>query len=215
MAKHADPTRQIDDVQLDDEIIEGPADQTVDADTQDDDADLVAESGTEAKTIDEKHFPTMSRAAALGIIVVILLGGLSGWLGFQAYEARQAQRHRDLAVEAARQAAVNLTTIKFDEVERDIERILKSATGRFHDDFQARSEPFIDVVKRAQSKSEGTVTAAGITSQTENQTDVLVAISVTTSIPGAGDQPPRSWRMRITVEQHGNTAKVSDVQFVV
>jgi Mce-associated membrane protein len=91
---------------------------------------------------------------------------------------------------------------------------LDSATGRFKDDFQQRSQPFIDVVKKAQSKSQGTITEAALESMTGDHAQVLVAVSVKTSAAGAEEQHPRSWRMRISLQKTGTSAKVSDVQFV-
>jgi Mce-associated membrane protein len=51
----------------------------------------------------------------------------------------------------------------------DVLRILDSATGTFYDDFSKCSQPFVHVVKQAQSKSVGTVTEAGIESETANE----------------------------------------------
>ena len=113
-----------------------------------------------------------------------------------------------------RQAAVNLTTINYTEVDADIQRILNSATGAFHDDFQKRSQPFVDVVKQVQSKSEGTVAEAGLVSETGDEAQVLVAVAVKTSIAAAPEQEPRRWRLRITVQKTADGAKVSNVEFV-
>ena len=88
------------------------------------------------------------------------------------------------------------------------------ATGKFLTDFQQRSRPFIDVVRQGKSKSEGSISAAGVESVQGNQAQVLVAVQVKTSIDGAADQQPRDWRMRIAVEKVGNELKVADVQFV-
>jgi Mce-associated membrane protein len=109
---------------------------------------------------------------------------------------------------------VNLTTINYTEVDADVQRILDSATGTFHDDFQKRSQPFVDVVKQAQSKSEGTVAEAGLESETGDQARVLVAVSVKTSIAAAPDQDPRRWRLRISIQRTADGAKVSNVEFV-
>jgi Mce-associated membrane protein len=58
------------------------------------------------------------------------------------------------------------------------------------------------------------VTAAALESGTGDQATTLVAVSVKTSTTAAPQQEPRAWRMRITVQKVGDTAKVSDVQFV-
>jgi Mce-associated membrane protein len=117
-------------------------------------------------------------------------------------------------VQVARQTAVNLTTINYAEVDSDIKRILESATGSFYDDFQKRSQPFVDVVKQVQSKSEGTVAEAALLSEAKDQAQVLVAVAVKTTIAAAPEQEPRRWRMRISVQKTGDSAKVSNVEFV-
>lgn len=145
--------------------------------------------------------------------IVAILGGLAGWLGYRAYETHEAQAQRNLFVQTARQGAVNLTTINYTEVDADVQRILDSATGTFRDDFEKRSQPFIEVLKAAQSQSEGTVTEAGLESLRGDSAQVLVAVAVK-SRTAAGEQAPREWRMRIDVKAIGDGAKVSNVVFV-
>ncbi|WP_235629884.1 mammalian cell entry protein [Mycolicibacterium novocastrense] len=150
----------------------------------------------------------------VGLVLVVALGTLVGWLGLRQHRDRQSEAIRSEMVDAARVGAANLTNIDFARVDADIERILDSSIGSFHDDFQQRSQPFIDVVKQAQSKSEGTVTSAGLESQDGDRGRVLVAVSVKTSSIDAPQQQPRAWRMRIDVQKVDGAFKVSDVQFV-
>jgi Mce-associated membrane protein len=145
--------------------------------------------------------------------VLAMVTGLTGWLGYLAYEKRQAHAQRDLFVQIARQGAVNLTTINYTEVDADVQRIIDLSTGAFRDDFLQRSKPFIEVVKAAQSKSEGTVTDAGLETQRGDSAQVLVAIAVKSRTAG-GEEAPREWRMRIEVQSVGDDAKVSNVVFV-
>jgi len=149
-----------------------------------------------------------------GLIAVLTVGGLSGWLGYRAYQSQQAQQERELYLQVARQGALNLTTIDHQHAEADIQRILDSATGQFYDDFAARSQPFVEVVKQAQSKSVGTIAEAGLESVTGNEAQAIVAVSVNTSNAGAPEQQPRAWRMRLTVQKVGDDVKVSNVGFV-
>ena len=121
-----------------------------------------------------------SRAGSLVVasaVIVATLTGLAGWLGFRAYQKHEAEAQRDVFVQIARQGAVNLTTINYTEVDADMQRIIDLSTGAFRDDFLQRSKPFIEVVKAAQSKSEGTVTDAGLESQRGDSAQVLVAIT--------------------------------------
>jgi len=162
----------------------------------------------------KKRMSDPGRAMLLGLAVVVVLAGLVGWFGYRAHQSQQAQAQRSQFIQAARQGALNLTTIDWQRADADVHRILDSATGEFYDDFAKRSLPFIDLVKQAKSISVGTVNEAGLESQTADSAQVLVAVSVTTSYNGAPQPDPRGWRMRISVQKVGDQAKVSNVEFV-
>jgi Mce-associated membrane protein len=150
----------------------------------------------------------------VGFVIFAALAGVGGWLGYRVYQDREAQAQRNLYVEAARQTAVDLTTIDYTRVDADIKRILDSATGGFYDDFQKRSQPFVDVVKKVQSKSEGKVSEAAVLSEANDQAQVLVAVEVKTTMAAAPEQEPRRWRMRLGVQKTGVGPKVSKVDFL-
>lgn len=155
----------------------------------------------------------VGRALVASGVAVALLIGLTVWLGYRAYQQHEATAQRNLFVQVARQGAVNLTTINYEEVDADVQRILDLATGSFRDDFEHRSKPFIELVKAAQSKSEGSVTDAGLESQHGDSAQILVAVAVK-SRTAAGEEAPREWRMRIEVKAVGEDAKMSNVVFV-
>jgi Mce-associated membrane protein len=146
--------------------------------------------------------------------MVVALATFVGWFGFRIHQSHQAQAQRSQLLQAARQGALNLTTIDWQHADADVKRILDGATGQFHDDFSARSGPFVDVVKRAKSVTVGTVTEAGLESQTADTAKALVAVTVTTSNAGTAEPQPRAWRLRVFVQKVGDQAKVSNVEFV-
>lgn len=154
------------------------------------------------------------RALPASIAIVIAAAGLLGWLGLQAYQLHRDTLRHNLFLQIARQGALDLTTINYTEAEADVQRIVDSATGSFHDDFKQKSQPFIDVVKQAQSKSQGSIINAAVETEDDKSAQVLVAVNVTTSIAGVAEPQPRAWRMRITVQRAGQEAKLSNVEFV-
>ena len=173
------------------------------------------DAGHDTKNRVPKWVSSIPSPIAVGVATIVALLGLGGWLGFRVHQDDQVQAQRNLYVQVARQTAINLTTIDYTEVDADIKRVLDSATGAFHDEFQNRSQPFVEVVKKVQSKSEGTISEAGLLSYTKDQAQVLVAVAVKTSMAAAPpDQEPRRWRMRLTVDKTGDSAKVSNVEFV-
>lgn len=153
-------------------------------------------------------------ALGVSLAMVVAVAGLTGWLGYRSYQLHHEQSQRNLYLRVARQAALNLTTISYTEAESDVQRIIDSATGTFRDDFTKRSQPFIDVVKQAQSKSQGAITEAALESEDGNSARALLAVTVNTSLAGVAEQQPRAWRMRIAVQKVGEDVKVSNVEFV-
>ena len=154
-------------------------------------------------------------AVIAGLVAVLALGGLTGWLGYRAHESRDLATQRQTFLQVGRQGAINLTTLDFEHIDADVQRILDSATGTFYDDFQKRAPAFADVVKQVKSKSVGTVTEAAIEAgDTATQAEVLVAITVKSEIANQPEQQPRAWRMRILVQKIQDDTKVSNVEFV-
>ncbi len=158
--------------------------------------------------------PPQRLALVMGLVAVMTMAALTSWLGYQAHQAHQASEQRQLFVQVGRQGALNLTTIDWQHADADVKRILDSATGTFYDEFSQRSQPFIDVVNKVKSKSVGTITEAGLESQSGDTARVLVAVSVKTTVGDGPEQEPRAWRMRVTVQKVGDDAKVADVEFV-
>jgi Mce-associated membrane protein len=222
MAEHDGAAEETESVaateQVDVESTVEDIDATEDIDAEDIDAedfDAEDDAGRDTKKRVPKWVSSIPGPIAVGVATIVALLGLGGWLGFRVHQDDQVQAQRNLYLQVARQTAINLTTINYSEVDADIKRVLDSATGAFHDEFQNRSQPFVEVVKKVQSKSEGTISEAGLLSYTRDQAQVLVAVAVKTSMAAAPpDQEPRRWRMRLTVDKTGDSAKVSNVEFV-
>ena len=179
-----------------------------------------AEQGADdpGSQVDQGATPTIGSTKRLGLVtgllIIAALAGLTGWLGFRYSQLHHDRHDQALFLQAGRQAALNLTTINYTHVAADVQRILDSSTGTFHDDFRNRMQPFVDAVKQAQSSTEGSITEAGLESIQGDTAQVLVSVLVKTTNAGAAQPQPRAWRMRIDVQKLGDSAKISNVQFV-
>jgi Mce-associated membrane protein len=151
---------------------------------------------------------------AAGLSILLVLSGLTGWLGYRTYEVGQAQERRALFLEVGRQGALNLTTISAVQADADMKRILDSSTGAFYAQVQRGAQQFVTRVQKAQTKSVGTIAAAGVESEQGDGAQVLVTVYVKAADTRGSQQPARSWRMRITVQQVTGGAKMSNVEFM-
>jgi Mce-associated membrane protein len=156
----------------------------------------------------------MAMAVTISLLTMLVLGGLAGWNTLRAGRSESLEHQHDVFLQAGRQAALDLTTISYTDVDAGVRRILESSTGAFQKDFQQRSKPLADLIRQTQSRTEGTIAAAGLESVTDDSAQVMVAVSVKSSDQSAAEGPPRTWRMRIDIQQIGGQAKISNVAFV-
>jgi Mce-associated membrane protein len=188
------------------EDIDGIDDDAVETDVGDTDRDVALPP--------KKFISAPWRAMLLGLAVVVALAGLVGWFELRVNHSAQSQAQRNVYLQVAKQGALNLTTIDWQHADADVHRILDGATGEFYDDFAKRSQPFIEVLQQAKAKTIGTISEAGLESETTDSARALVIVAVQTSNNGEAEQLPKEWRMRIDLQKIGDQVKVSKVVFV-
>lgn len=190
----------------------GTAGSACSSDTHDNPEELSQQRAerTPVKTLVASRF---RQGLVFGLAVIALLGGMTAWLGFRMSADDEVQRQRAHFLEAGRASAVMLTTVKHNEVESNVKQIVDSSTGAFLEDFQKRAPSFVEIVRRTQADTDGTVAEAGLESMNGDRAEVLVAVSVKTSLAGV-DSPARLWRMRVAIQRVGRDMKLSNVKFI-
>ncbi|MDT5367363.1 MAG: hypothetical protein QOC62_1794 [Mycobacterium sp.] len=162
--------------------------------------------------------PLVRVGTVVPALLAILLVAAAAFATIEAVRTNRLASHTVPAwqpyVDAAKTTAVSLTTINYQTVDADVQRILDNSTGAFHDDFSNRSEAFKQTSRDAQSVSSGTVNGAGLESLDGTQARVLVAVRVKTTNAANPNPEPKSWRMRISVDKIGQSYKASNVEFV-
>ncbi|MDI9896857.1 hypothetical protein QM797_19225 [Rhodococcus sp. IEGM 1381] len=143
---------------------------------------------------------------SLGAVTVVEL------IHYQQFGAAQDRDQRYL--QAARQSVLDLTTISAATVDDDVARVLERSTGSFREQFDQRSDDFVSVVQQANVQATGAITEAGIENADDNTASVLVAATSNVSNSSGAQQESRVWRLRISLENDGQTILVSDVEFV-
>jgi Mce-associated membrane protein len=119
---------------------------------------------------------------------------------------------------AARQEAVNLTTISYTSAARDLDRIVAGATGGLRQQFEAQRAQFPAVLSRDKSVSRGWVLSAGLISLSDHNdaAQVAVATDATVSTTGGGTTPQsvvKHYRMVMKLQLVRGRWLVTDVAF--
>ncbi|MBP2364805.1 hypothetical protein [Pseudonocardia parietis] len=146
---------------------------------------------------------------ALGIALVAAVAG-----GITAVGSSTADRAGNEAVAAARQVALELTSMKAATAEADLQRLLANSTGEFHDEFVERRQAFVDIVQRARVDTTGEVVTAGLDFERDGTAHVLVAVHSTVRNSAAEQGEPRDYRLGISLEHVDGRWLASKVDFV-
>ncbi|OMC27171.1 hypothetical protein A5739_17830 [Mycobacterium colombiense] len=189
------------------------------AETEDEVSDETPEDAeSEAKAARSRRrlrLPSWSVAWKAAVIVLICaFVAASGYMMWQRHETVERNQRAANFIAGARQGVVNLTSMDFNKAKEDVQRVIDSSTGQFHDDFQARAKDFTTVVEQSKVVTQGTVNAAAV--QTINGDFGLVLVAATshiTNAAGAKDEP-RNWRLKVTVKNDGGQYKMSNVEFI-
>lgn len=104
----------------------------VDSDAEDDAVSEIAEAAGVSPAPAKPSMSAPRRMLLFGLVVVVALAVLLCCWGFRVQRARHAQDQRGHFLQAARQCALNLTTIDWRNAEADVRRILDGATGEFY-----------------------------------------------------------------------------------
>ncbi|MFE3545940.1 hypothetical protein ACFXK0_23515 [Nocardia sp. NPDC059177] len=189
-----------------------PTDDTVRPTAHEAPVDLAKPADTEAATSRGSGGCILALAAAIVLVLALVAG--AGFAAFTAYSGAKDEDLRAQYTETARQAVLNLTTIRADTAKEDIDRILSVASGDFKTEFDGRVDPFMEVVKQANVVSTGEVVESGVVTADDQSAQVLVAAKQTVSNNGSPEPQSRQYRFRVTVSNADSGMTVSKVEFV-
>ncbi|WP_431956122.1 hypothetical protein [Nocardia lijiangensis] len=189
-----------------------------DAETKTAAADESSDSGDADETAassdgDRPGIGRILAMAASAVLVLALVAGAVVSVVLANAADERAQRRTDY-VQTARQAILNLTTIRADSAKEDIDRILSLASGQFKTEFDGRVDPFLSVVQQAKVVSNGEIVEAALESDADESAKVLVAAKQTLTNAGQAEPQTRFYRFRVTVTRADSGLSASNVEFV-
>ncbi|MBT2443581.1 hypothetical protein J7E93_26500 [Streptomyces sp. ISL-36] len=147
-------------------------------------------------------------------VLAAVLTAASGWLGLRLYERHEADRRNQDILAAARQSALNFTSLDYRHYGQDSENVLRGATGEFKKQFAAQTKELTKIVADNKSVSEGQVLDAGIARADERSARVLVvADSKVTNVSAPGGTS-RNYRLQLDLVLEDGHWLTSNVEFV-
>lgn len=219
--KAAEEATDTDGPKADDDVAD--TDEATDADEAETEKEEVSDEtpeGAEPETEPARsrrrlRMPPLSVTWKVAVILLICaFVAASGYMMWNRHEVNERSQRIANFVAGARQGVVNLTSMDCNKAKEDVQRVIDSSTGQFHDDFQARAKDFTTVVEQSKVVTKGTVNAAAVQSINGDFALVLVAAtSRITNAAGAKDEP-RNWRLKVTVKNDGGQYKMSNVEFI-
>lgn len=150
---------------------------------------------------------------ALAVTITVLAAALVVGAVIVRHDS-QRNAARQAAVAAARQEALNLTSIDGQNIDADLQRVLDNATGGFRTDFAARSKDLKTVLVQNKVVSQGRVLEAALVRSDLTTATALVVVDSTVKNTAAPKGRANTYRMMLDLELHGNRWLTSSLQFV-
>jgi Mce-associated membrane protein len=155
------------------------------------------------------------RALTVGLVVAtVLTTTLMLWLSMSLYDQHETQARRQDILSAARQSALNFTSLDYRHYDRDSANVLKGATGDFKKQFSGQTHDLTELVAQNRSASEGQVLDAGIVRCDAHSARVLVVADSKVTNTAVPKGEARTYRLQLDLVYRGGRWLTSDVEFV-
>jgi Mce-associated membrane protein len=164
-----------------------------------------------AATGGRRRTPSLRLALGLALVVALVLAVV---LGRQAVAQRAEARDRTDALAAARQIAVNFSTLDYRTFDRDTARVTSAATGAFRSDFAAQAAQIKQVVVANKSVSSGQVGQAALVSASDHLARVLLALDASVTNTSSTTPTARHYRVQLDLTKVHGRWLASQLQFV-
>ncbi|MGH8870349.1 MAG: hypothetical protein ACRDYU_20490 [Actinomycetes bacterium] len=151
---------------------------------------------------------------AVAIVAVLALLAVTALLGLRLRAASAEEALREEVLHAARQEAVNFTTIDHRHAARDMQRILDGAAGTFKKDFARGRGQVEKVITDNQAVSRGEFVEAGLVSADEDSAQALVVVDADVRNTGQPKGTVRHYRMKMHLVQQDGRWLTSRLEFV-
>ncbi len=144
----------------------------------------------------------------------VLLAAVGVFLGLQLRTYSSAQDARTDALRAARQSAINLTSIESAKLDEAVDRVLEGATGDFRKEFEDNSGNLKDLLTKNEVSAQGRVIESGLVRSDKSNASALVVVDSTVKNVASPEGRVNTYRMQIEVERVDGRWLTSSLRFV-
>lgn len=161
------------------------------------DAEASASAAASATAWPDTLRRVLTLAVGLAALAAVVLGVL--WVLTPTSSSLALARDRDAVLIDARQAAINLNTLDYRNVDAGLDLWQQSSTGAVLAEFQQNRDQYAKLVQESRRTTVATVPDAAVTELNEHAgvARVLVAVDVTVTAEG---QAPAVSRQRLQME---------------
>lgn len=181
-------------------------------------ADADDESRSEGKVVGESERPKPSMASRLspkvlaGALVLVLLVGGCGFLGWKLLQAHQVSQAAQQAQAAAVSYAGVLTSIDSDKVDENFNQVLAGSTGEFRDMYSKSSVQLRQLLIDNKATAHGVVVESAVQSATKDKVVVLLFVDQSVSNTSVPDPRIDRSRIKMTLEKVDGQWRTSKVE---
>lgn len=156
-----------------------------------------------------------SRPALVGLsllLLVLLVAAVTLGQRVRGYSSQESRRQAALA--AARQMAVNFTTLDYRHGKADLQRVMDGATGDFKEEFGNGVDQLGQIIGKSQAVSQGQILEAGLVESDADSARVLVVADSTVSDKATPTGQRRHYRMQLELRREGGRWLTSNLELV-
>lgn len=147
-------------------------------------------------------------AATVTLVAGVVTAG-STWLA-----DRSRDEHRQTLADAAADGVLALISVQTDTADADLARLRGLSTGQFADELADGEAGLATAIRDSAVNSDGRIDAAALASENDGSAVVIVAASAQVANVDSPTAAPRSYRLRVTVDDVDGRPLMSKVEFV-
>jgi Mce-associated membrane protein len=174
------------------------------------------DSSSEVPSVESKGRSSKAALALelIAVTVVVALAVVAVLIHRDISSNKDDETQRKLAISAADQQVLDLTTLDYQGIQAQLDRMRNRTTGDFKRQFEGILTTFAQVVVKDKITAKGTIAASGLETMSAKKATVLVASSADVASVSSKQSSKRTYRFKVTLALVGGKWLVAGMEFV-